>query len=196
MVGRDRGFVALIEEKIGHPVMKFYCIIHQESLCAKIPNSNLASVIATTTKIVNFIVARSVTNHRQFCSFLDEMESAYRDLPLNCTSRWLICGIVLVRFVECLDEIKIFLSNQGKHYPELNDEKWLVDLLLLADITTHLNELNLRLQGSGQTVLDLFETWKSFAGKLDVYIQDVQSSTFVISKIFKNFRVITKLTFL
>ena len=38
MVGRDRSFVALIEEKIGHPVIKFQCIIHQESLCAKIPN--------------------------------------------------------------------------------------------------------------------------------------------------------------
>ena len=28
MVGRDRGFVVLFEEKIGHPVMKFHCIIH------------------------------------------------------------------------------------------------------------------------------------------------------------------------
>lgn len=89
MVGRDRGFVALIEEKIGHSVMKFHCITHQESLCAKIPNSNLGSVIATTTKIVNFIVARSATTHRQFRSFLDEMESTHRDLPLHCTSRWL-----------------------------------------------------------------------------------------------------------
>ena len=88
MVGRDRGFVTLIEEKIGHPVMKFHCIIHQESLCAKIPNSNLASVIATTIKIVNFNVARSATTHRQFGSFLDEMESAHRDLPLRCTSRY------------------------------------------------------------------------------------------------------------
>ena len=59
MVVRDRGFVAPIEEKVGHPVMKFHCIIHQESLCAKNPNSNLASVIATTTTVANFIVARS-----------------------------------------------------------------------------------------------------------------------------------------
>ena len=157
--------------------MEFHCIIYQESLCGKIPNSNLASVIATITKIVNLIVARSATTHRQFCSFFNEVESAHCDLPLHCTSRWLSCGKVLVRFVKCLDKIKIFLSNQGKRYPELNDEKWLVDLLFLTDITTHLNELNLRLQGAGHTVLDLFETWKSFVAKLDVYIQDVQSST-------------------
>ena len=105
--------------------MEFDCIIYQESLCGKVPNSNLASVIAITTKIVNFIVTRSATTHRQFRSFLDEMESAHRDLPLHCTSRWLSCSKVLVRFVECLDKIKIFLSNQGKHYPELNDENGL-----------------------------------------------------------------------
>ena len=141
-------------------------------------------MIVTTTKIVNFIVARSATTHRQFRAFLDEMESAHRDLLLRCTSRWLSCGKVLVSFVECLDEIKIFLSNQGKHYPELNGEKWLVNLLFLTDITTYLNKLNLRLQGAGQTVLHRFEAWKSFVAKLDVFIQDVQSSTF---RYFKKF---------
>ena len=97
----------------------------------------------------------------------------------------LSCGKVLVRFVECLDEIKIFLSNQGKYYPELNDEIWHVDLhvLFFTDITTHVNESNFCLQGAGQTVLNLFETWKSYVAKLDVYIQDVQSSTF---RYFKN----------
>ena len=132
MVERDCGFVAFIEEKIGQPVLKFHCMIHQESLCAKIPNSNLASVIAITTKIANFIVKRSATTHRQFRSFFVEVESAHCDLFLHCTSRWLSCGKVLVRFIECLDEIKIFLMNQGKHYPELNDEKWLVDLLFIT----------------------------------------------------------------
>ena len=62
-----------------------------------------------------------------------------------------------------------------------------------TDITTHLNELNLRLQGA---VWDLFETWKSFIAKLDVYIQDVQSSTFRYFKNLQKFRVITKLTLL
>ena len=49
---------------------------------------------------------------------------------------------------------------------------------IFADIITHLNELNLRLQGAGQTVPGLFETSKSVVAKLDVYIQDVQSSSF------------------
>ena len=45
MVGRDRGFVAFIEGKIDHLVMKFQCIIHEESRCAKTPNSNLTGEI-------------------------------------------------------------------------------------------------------------------------------------------------------
>ena len=62
-----------------------------------------------------------------------------------------------------------------------------MDLLLLTDITAHLNELNLRLQDAGQIVLDLFETRISFVAKLDVYIQDVQSSTFRYFKNLQNF---------
>ena len=136
MVRWDHGFVVLVEDKKDHSVMKFHRIIHQESLCATIPKSSLATVIATTTKFVNFIVAHSASTHWQFHAFLDEMESAHRDFPLHCISRWLSCSKVLVKVVKCLDVINLFLSNQGKH-PELNDEKWLVDLLFLADITTH-----------------------------------------------------------
>lgn len=45
-------------------------------------------------------------------------------------------------------------------YPELEDEKWVVKLMFLTDITRHLTELNIRLQGAGQTVFDMFDTWR------------------------------------
>ncbi|KAL4149839.1 hypothetical protein QTP88_003695 [Uroleucon formosanum] len=35
MIGKDRGFVNLFSKKIGHPLIGFHCIIHQEALCAK-----------------------------------------------------------------------------------------------------------------------------------------------------------------
>ena len=169
MVGIHRGFVTLAEQMIGHPAMKLHCIIHQENLCAKISDSELNDVTSTVTKIVNFLVARSAKTHRQFRSLLEEMGSAYHDVPLHCSVRWLSRGKVLWRFVECLVEIKIFLATQKQTYPELEDEKWLAKLMFLVDITAHLNELNLRLQGSGQTVICLFEEWKGFISKLDVY---------------------------
>ena len=117
------------------------------------------------------------------------MKSAYHDVLPHCSVRWLSCGKVLLRFVECLVEIRVFLIVQGKAYPELEDEKWFVKLMLLAEITTHLNELNFRLQGTGQTVLCLFEVWKGFSSKLDVYTRDIRTATFRYFKHLKAFSV-------
>ena len=177
-IGQNRGFVNLIEQKIRHLVMKLHCIVHQENLCAKISNSALNDAMSTVTKIVNFLVARPATTHRQFRYLLEEMESSYRDLPLHRSVRWLSRGKVLLRFVECLVEIKAFLIGQGKAYPELEEENWLVKLMFLVNITMHLNELNFHLQGPGKTVIGFFEAWKSFVAKLDVYTQDIQTATF------------------
>ena len=118
--------------------------------CAKISNSALNDVMSTVTKIVNFLVARSATTHRQFRSLLKEIKSPYRDLPLHCSVRWLSRGKVLLRFVEYLVEIKAFLIGQEKAYPELEEENWLVKIMFLVGITMHFNELNLRLQGPGK----------------------------------------------
>ena len=106
------------------------------------------------------------------------MESAYHDVLLHCSVRWLSCGKILLRFVECLIEIRVFFRGQGKADPELEDEKWLVKLMFLADITTHLNELNLHLQSIGKTVMCLFEVCKGFASKLNVYTRDIRIATF------------------
>ena len=94
-----------------------------------------------------------------------------------------------MRFVECLVEIRVFLIGQGKAYPELEDEKWLAKLMFLADITTHLNKRNLRLQGAGKTVMGLFEIWKGFASKLDVYTRDIRTATFRYFQHLKAFSV-------
>ena len=50
--------------------------------------------------------------------------------------------------------------------------------MFLTDITKHLNELNLRLQGKRQTVLELFEYWTGFATKLNVFSCDINTSTY------------------
>ena len=47
MIGKHKGFVSLIEDKIGHPIVKYHCIIHLENLCAKISNSDLNEVMST-----------------------------------------------------------------------------------------------------------------------------------------------------
>ena len=83
-----------------------------------------------------------------------------------------------MRFVECLVEIRICLIGQIKAYPELEDQKWLVKVMFPADITTYLNELDLRLQDTEQKVMCLFELWKGFVSKLDVHIRDTKLKLF------------------
>ena len=65
------------------------------------------------------------------------------------------------------------MIGQGKAYPEVEDEKWLIKVMFLTDITTHFNKLNIRLQGTVQIVMCLFEKWKGFVSKLNV-----QTATF------------------
>ena len=161
-MGQHRRFVTLVEQKIGHHVVKLHCIIHQEDLCAKISNSAFNDVMSTVTKIMSLLVASSATTHRQFRSLLEEMESACHDMPLHCSIRRLSRVKVLLRFVECLVEIRAFLIGQGKAYPKLEDEKSLAQLKFLVDIITHLNEFHLRLLGIRQSVMCLFEVWKGF----------------------------------
>jgi len=66
--------------------------------------------------------------------------------------RWLSRGLVLKRFVECFYEIKIFLNDHHISYQELSDYKWVSKLMFFADFCEHLNELNVKLQGSGKAL--------------------------------------------
>ncbi|KAJ3593948.1 hypothetical protein NHX12_006281 [Muraenolepis orangiensis] len=103
------------------------------------------------------------------------MNSSYKDLPLH-SARWLSCGKALERFVGCFDAIKAFLAEKGQDlHPELEDEKWVVKLMFLTD-TGHLNKLNLKLQGAGQTVLDMFGPQHSIStAEICKYISELES---------------------
>ena len=49
---------------------------------------------------------------------------------------------------------------------------------VLANITTHLNELNLHLQDTGQKLMCLFELWKGFVSKLVGHTRDTKLKLF------------------
>ncbi|XP_025202883.1 SCAN domain-containing protein 3-like [Melanaphis sacchari] len=103
MIGKDRGFVNLFSKKIGHPLIGFHCIIHQEALCAKDGLLQYENILKLVTKIVNFINARAL-NKRQFSLLLEEVNSIHK-------------GLVMLRTVNklsSLDWLKIV-------FPKLHD---------------------------------------------------------------------------
>lgn len=85
------------------------------------------------------------------------MDGAYGDLVLHSEVGWLSRGEVLNRFLALLPEIV--------HFP--NDivlrEEWTTTLAFLADITVHLNKLNLQLRKHVGDLLCCIEKFKGLS---------------------------------
>ena len=58
MIGRVAGTTALLEEFLNRPLLKYHCIIHQQSLCGK--TLNLQHVMLPVLKCVNKIRGKSI----------------------------------------------------------------------------------------------------------------------------------------
>lgn len=143
-----------------------HCIIHQESLCAH--SLKLHSVMTTVVSTINFIKSRGL-NSRQFKELLSDLESEYGDLVYHCEVRWLSRADMLARFYNLREEVKQFMEIKGKPVVELSDDKWLCDLAFMVDITKHLSELNIKLQGPNQLLSSLLSNVKSFEAKLKLW---------------------------
>jgi hypothetical protein len=69
-------------------------------------------------------------------------------------------------FFHLWSEKDIFKTENGKPIPQLSDDKWILELAFLVDITTSLNELNVKLQGKVELLCDMFSDVKAFEIKL------------------------------
>ncbi|KAM9832983.1 uncharacterized protein ACBT44_016340 [Syngnathus typhle] len=117
----------------------------REENCAALKMENVTS---TVTQIVNFIKAKGL-NHCQFKYFLEECDSEYTDVPYHTE----------------------FLESKGKDTAELREQKFLCELAFLCDISSHLDVLNLKLQG--RIITDMYA---SFAEKLSLAGVDVEKA--------------------
>uniref|UniRef100_A0A3B3Y521 SPIN-DOC-like zinc-finger domain-containing protein n=1 Tax=Poecilia mexicana TaxID=48701 RepID=A0A3B3Y521_9TELE len=174
MVGEKKGFVALLREHENRPILSFHCILHQEALCAQMCDGQLGEVMSLVIRVINFIVARAL-NDRQFKTLLDEVGNNYHGLLLHSNVRWLSRGKVLSRFAACLNEIRNFLEMKGIEHPELVETEWLLKFYYLVDMTEHLNQLNVKMQGIGNTVLSLQHAVFAFENKLELFIMDLET---------------------
>ena len=175
MVRKNCGFVKLLIDEVKHDLVQFHCMVHQQALCAKNTFKSLEKVMNIVTKVVNFIVSHAL-NKRQFNMLLNEVDSQYSGLIMYNNVRWLSRGQVLNRFVELLEEIKCFLGEKGQEYPELTDINWLNDLHFFADFALHYNNLNTKLQGSGNVAPSMFGHIKAFEKKLVVFSRDLEEN--------------------
>ncbi|GFY08908.1 general transcription factor II-I repeat domain-containing protein 2A [Trichonephila clavipes] len=174
MVGKKNGFIFLFKTDVGNSILECHCIIHQQALCAKSGLTSLDNVITLVTKIVNLLSSQAL-NKRKLDALLDEVNSVCNGLIMYNNVRWLSRGNVFQRFVDFLEEIRLFLQNESKieQYPQLMDIMWLLKLMFFTDICQHFNELNIKLQDPNKTVIVMMDLIRAFEAKLYVFRNDI-----------------------
>lgn len=171
MVSVENGFVGILR-KNSINCLTLHCIIHQEALCTK--SLKLTSAMNVVVKVTNLIRGGNrALSHRKFKMFLNDVNAAYGDLKLHSEVHWLSAGKCLQRFFAIRKEIPEFLKTEVTRDTTEIEEKFqsyefLSELAFLTDITFHLNELNLNLQGKNQNITDLFGNLTEFCSKLEL----------------------------
>uniref|UniRef100_A0AAY5L2Z6 HAT C-terminal dimerisation domain-containing protein n=1 Tax=Esox lucius TaxID=8010 RepID=A0AAY5L2Z6_ESOLU len=187
MLGKNKGFVALLREHEKRAILSFHCILHQEALCSLTCDQELGEVMSLVIRVFNFIVARAL-NDRQFKALLEEVGNHYPGLLLHSNVRWLSRGKVLRRFAACLSEIRTFLEMKGVKHPELDNTDWLLQFHYLVYITGHLIQLNVKMQGIGNTISSLQQAVFAFESKLEVFLWDIETGRLLHFERLQQFR--------
>ncbi len=177
MVGPHKGLVSRLAT-VNPALLTFHCIIHKSVLCAKLCGE-MKTAMDTVTRLVNFVRESSSLQHRLLRTFLEEMSAEHHDLLLHNDVRWLSKGRVLERVCDLRDELASFLSSlQSQKAQEfqlfLSDDKVMARVFFLCDIMSHLNQLNLQLQGRNHTVADVYEAVDAFQSKLTLLERDIK----------------------
>lgn len=60
-------------------------------------------------------------------------------------------------------------------HPELIKTEWLLKFYYLVGMIEHLNQLNVKMQGTGNTVLSLQQAVFAFENKLELFIMDLET---------------------
>jgi hypothetical protein len=140
----------------------------------------LKKVLNESVKIVNFIKARSL-NSRLFEKLCQSTESDHQQLLLHTEVRWLFRGKVLSWLFELRGESRVFftdLESPFAHTERLNDYSWLAVLAYMADIFTHLNALNLSMQGEGITIFNVEDKIEAVIKKLELWARCLSERNF------------------
>ena len=130
-------------------------------------------------KIISFHRASSSYQHCMLMEFLREVDANADDLLLHNNVRWLRKCRVLERFWSIRREVAAFLaelrSQKATQFSVfLENEKQMDNMAFLVDITSLLNEQNLRLQGEDNSICELMTAVCSFQRKLEVFKEELQ----------------------
>ena len=70
------------------------------------------------------------------------------------------------------------LMGKSEEFPELSNTDWLCDFAFAMDILSHMNELNVELQGKDQFVHDMYTNVRAFISKLFLFSRQMSNKSF------------------
>ena len=169
MLGARSGFTKLLKQK-NPKVVTLHCTIHREALASRTMTQLLKEALDTAIKLVNFVKASSL-NTRLFRWLCQDMESNYEGLLFHIAIPWLSKGDMFNRLVNLLPEVTQFLEerNKGDLKAAVSDEAFQCRLAFLADMFSHLNELNRKLQVAGSDIIGHRDKANAFVSKLELW---------------------------
>ena len=78
-------------------------------------------------------------------------------MVFNTEVRWLSRGAMIKRVYALKSEIQLFLDIKEYAFPHFGDKEWMCDFAFLIDITQHLGDLSVELQGEGHFIHNLYD---------------------------------------
>ena len=138
----------------------------------------MKNIIDVCVKAVNQILARGL-NHRQIKHFLKDLETEYGDSVYFSNISSLTRESMLKRVLALHEEIATFLESKFLDASHFRDPEWLQSLAFLVDITSHLNNLNLQLQGKRKLIHELYGNIVAFERKLQLLENQLRCGNYV-----------------
>ena len=174
MMGSKKGFMSFVKKK-NNNILVVHCLLHRENLATKEIQENLAIVFKEVVSVVNYIKSRPL-NTRLFRALCDEMGAKLSGLLFHSTVRWLSRGKVLERVATLREETHAFLKEQNHELADrFRDDEWIAKLLFLADVFSHVNQLNSSMQGKEKLFFDVLESIDAFKGKIRLWMHRMKS---------------------
>ena len=168
MLGNKSGFATLVKKEVSHGTVT-HCVLHRHALAAKSLPEQLKNVLSTAVSAVNYIRGNA-SNHRLFKVFCNELGAKHNVLLYHTEVRWLSRGRGLTRVFELHKEIELFLGQKGCSIVEnFENENFILSLAYLADIFSHLNDMNTSIQGTGINMITAREKVYAFTNKLSIW---------------------------
>lgn len=187
MVDEKEGFIAQLKKNYVQ-VPTFNCVKHQEELFAK----SFTKMQKTMTAVLQTINHMLDSKKNKFPTFIKEIAADIGDGKAFTDVRWLSRGRCLQNFFDLRDEIILFLeydvANGEGLLEQIKDPKFMSSLAFLADITKHLNSLDIHQQSETNNIFSLIATVDGFRTKLNLLISYLKVGNLDIN--FSNLQVI------